>query len=304
MNRALRKHFRRLRTATRSVRRFAWRLRHESYFRRIARLDRARLAQVRGLREAVYEREDRPLISVTTATYNRGDLLVSRTLPSVLDQTYENLEVVVVGDHCTDDTEELVSGIRDPRLRFYNLPERPQYPKDPAKLWRIAGLWAIRLAHDMTRGTWIAHLDDDEVFTPDHIERLLRCAQDGYFEFVSARAKSESRPGVWVEKGQALSRNSVFFSDPVGPVAHSTILWRSYLRVVEYESFCLEVGLNGDSHRMRRLFNAGVRVGFVNDVVTLRPLRPGQKRRLATVDPDVAESARSRSSKDSSRLRK
>jgi hypothetical protein len=109
---------------------------------------------------------------------------------------------------------------------------------------------------------------------------------------------------VWVEKGKALYRKSAFFSDPVGPVAHSTILWRSYLTIIEYESFCLQVGLNGDSHRMRRLFNAGVRVGFANDIVTLRPLRPGQNRRLSTVDPDVAESARSGSSQDYSRLRK
>jgi glycosyltransferase involved in cell wall biosynthesis len=231
------------------------------------------------MREAVYEREDNPLISVTTATYNRGDVLVSRTLPSVLDQTYENLEIVVVGDHCTDDTEELLSGIRDPRLRFFNLPERPQYPRDPAELWRIAGLWAIRLAHDMARGTWIAHLDDDEVFTPHHLQKLLTCAQDGNYEFVSARSKSESRPGVWVEKGQALHRAGGYLSGPVGPVAHSTILWRSYLRIIEYESFCLELGLNGDSHRMRRLFNAGVRAGFVNEVVTLCPLRSGQERR-------------------------
>jgi glycosyltransferase involved in cell wall biosynthesis len=233
----------------------------------------------------MYEREDRPLISVTTATYNRGDLLVSRTLPSILDQTYENFEVVIVGDHCTDNTEELLSEIRDPRLRFYNLPERPQYPRDPAKWWRIAGLWALRLAHDMARGTWIAHLDDDEVFTPHHLQKLLSCARDGNYEFVSARSRTESRPGVWAEKGQALHRDGVHLSGPVGPVAHSTILWRSYLTIIEYESFCLEVGLNGDSHRMRRLFNAGVRAGFLDEVVTLSPLRPGQERRVGTVDP-------------------
>ncbi|MDO8665381.1 MAG: glycosyltransferase, partial [Gemmatimonadales bacterium] len=62
------------------------------------------------------------------ATYNRGAVLCERTIPTVLAQTYPHFELLIVGDHCTDDTEERVKALKDPRIRFVNLPERGNYP--------------------------------------------------------------------------------------------------------------------------------------------------------------------------------
>src|SRR5260370_22450535 len=56
----------------------------------------------------------RPLVTVIVTTYNRSRLLTERCIPSILGQTYDNLELIVVGDGCTDDTEELVSQLNDP----------------------------------------------------------------------------------------------------------------------------------------------------------------------------------------------
>src|SRR6266496_3474924 len=56
---------------------------------------------------------ERPLVSVRVATFNRAELLVGRALPSVLNQTYDELEVVVVGDHCTDQTAERIEALGD-----------------------------------------------------------------------------------------------------------------------------------------------------------------------------------------------
>jgi len=64
---------------------------------------------------------------------------VGRTLPSVFAQTYEPLEVIVVGDHCTDNTESLVEQLGDPRVRFVNLPHQGVYPVDPVHRWMVAG---------------------------------------------------------------------------------------------------------------------------------------------------------------------
>lgn len=65
-----------------------------------------------------------PLISVIIPTYNRSKLLTERAIPSVLAQSYKNFELIVVGDHCTDDTEQCFKKIDDSRVKFVNLPIR------------------------------------------------------------------------------------------------------------------------------------------------------------------------------------
>lgn len=61
--------------------------------------------------------EARPEISVITATYNRSNAL-ALAIRTVLWQTCPDWELIVVGDHCTDDTEDVVRGFPDPRIRF------------------------------------------------------------------------------------------------------------------------------------------------------------------------------------------
>jgi len=41
--------------------------------------------------------------------------------------------VLIVADHCTDDTAERRGAIGDPRIRFINLPERGVYPTEPIR---------------------------------------------------------------------------------------------------------------------------------------------------------------------------
>jgi len=49
---------------------------------------------------------DNPLVTVYIPTHNRCELLLSRALPSVLNQTYRNLQIIVVAHGCTDDTAD------------------------------------------------------------------------------------------------------------------------------------------------------------------------------------------------------
>ena len=100
--------------------------------------------------KAVYEKE-LPLVSVCIGTYNRAKLLVERSIPSVLNQTYEKLELIVVGDCCTDDTESSVSAIGDNRLKFINLEDRGDYPGDPVRRWMVAGTKSINYALKLSK---------------------------------------------------------------------------------------------------------------------------------------------------------
>lgn len=245
-------------------------------FERLAQEDTRLLAHVRAQKERFYADERNPLVSITTPTYNRATILVDITLPSVMAQTYTNFEWLIVGDHCTDHTGELLAQIQDPRVQFQNLPTRPRYPRNKQQRWRIVGYKANTLAHQMAKGTWIAHLDDDDIYTTDHIEKLLAHAQAGNYEFVSGRCKIENRPGEWIERRSAPTGNG----SAMGQVSHSTVFYRAYLdRCFAYDPGCLKLNMAGDAYRWRRMVNAGVRVGFLNEVVTAQPLRPGEASR-------------------------
>ncbi|HHE47325.1 MAG TPA: glycosyltransferase family 2 protein, partial [Bacteroidetes bacterium] len=154
------------------------------------------LNQARHEHEKEYQ-EKEPLVSINIPTYSRGKLLVERTLPSIFAQTYERYEVVIVGDHCADNTAELIRKLNHPKVRFYDLPVRPVYPKNWRKFWLVAGTYACNKSLELSNGTWNAHLDDDDVFTPDHIEALLKLALEGDYELIKGQSRIERVPGKW-----------------------------------------------------------------------------------------------------------
>ncbi len=139
-----------------------------------------------------------PLVSVCVATYNRARLLTERCLPSVLGQTYGRLELIVVGDGCTDETEALVGRIRDPRLRFTNLRQRGPYPDDRSRRWMVAGASAGNEAIALAEGDFLTHLDDDDEYLPDRLEKLVRFATAHDFDFVWHPFWWEPEPGRWL----------------------------------------------------------------------------------------------------------
>jgi glycosyltransferase involved in cell wall biosynthesis len=250
----------------------------------IAGRERSQLAAAR--RAAPVSSRD-PLVSVTIPTYNRGELLVKRTLPSVFAQTYRNFEVVIVGDCCPDDTPQRIAALGDPRVRFVNLPQRGNYPADPKKRWMVAGSVPINETLRLARGEWISYLDDDDVYTPDHIEKLLRAAQERDLELVFGRYRYEKEPGRWLD-----GRTREF---PTGRppyrragIPHSGVLYRSYLRFFDYYVDAWRYGLPTDNLLWQRMGRAGVRAGFLDELVCIVPLRPGE----SAMSIDAVEFAR------------
>ena len=122
-------------------------------------------------------------VSVIIPTYNRSRLLTERSLPSVLAQTYTDLEVLVVGDGTDQATVNAMAAVTDPRVSFTNLPHF-DYPADPHQHWALLGMAARNWGLDHANGKYVTLLDDDDAMVPDAIELLLPRVQSHAVDFV------------------------------------------------------------------------------------------------------------------------
>lgn len=114
-----------------------------------------------------------PLVSVVISTYNRADAL-RRAVFSCLNQTIGPLvEVVVVGDLCTDLTDEMMSEFGSDVV-WRNLPENHGY----GPTGECGGSVAKDLGLELAGGEYVAYLDDDDEFMPDHLERSVAYLTD------------------------------------------------------------------------------------------------------------------------------
>jgi hypothetical protein len=238
----------------------AMRIRYNYYFKnRTDRRNNKRLLEAARARISEGSSDGRPLVSVPIPTYNRGETLAERAIASVLRQTYQNFEVVVVGDCCTDDTEQLIRNLNDRRIRFYNLPERAQYPENPRFRWMVAGAPPRNAALALCSGDWIAPLDDDDEFLDDHIEVLLDHALKHQYEMVYGKVEYEAKPDQWVILGS--------YPLAFGIISHISVLYSSRLKFFRYDVDCWKYGETADWNMWRRMKEAGTRIGFVNRVV-------------------------------------
>jgi hypothetical protein len=187
----------------------------------------------------------RPLITVIVATYNRSRLLIERCIPSILRQTYDHFELIVVGDCCTDDTEELVSQIKDPRLKFHNLPERGRYPSDPIRRWLVAGTEPLNTALSAAQGDFITHLDDDDEYVPDRLEKLVNFAIEHQCDFVWHPFWWEQDDGSWIIN-QAVELAHA-------ETTNGAVLYRGWFKNLPWKMDAYRLMEPGDWNRCRRI---------------------------------------------------
>lgn len=143
---------------------------------------------------AVFAKKE-PLVTVIITTYNRAAMLRSRSLPSILKQTYRNLQVLVVGDGCSDDTAEAVASFADPRVTYVALEGRPDYESHGG--WAVAGTRALNKGLELAQGDFITHLDDDDEHLEYRIEALLTIAQREKADFIFHSFMAEQKTGGW-----------------------------------------------------------------------------------------------------------
>lgn len=101
-----------------------------------------------------------PKVSVIIPTYNRSKL-VREAIESVLNQSFTNLEVIIIDDGSTDDTRSVIEQIQDSRIRYFYQNNRGH-----------AGARNTGLLN--AKGEYIAYLDSDDLWPKDYLGVLIK----------------------------------------------------------------------------------------------------------------------------------
>lgn len=197
---------------------------------------------------SVFDKKE-PLVSICVATYNRAKLLTERCLNSLIHQDYHNIEIIVVGDCCTDDTEQRVKAMNDPRIRFVNLPERGKYPENPDWRWMVAGTVPVNYALDMANGDFITHLDDDDEHSQDRISKLVSFIQETRADIVWHPFQRETSFDKWRLK------NCYYFRKT--EVTTSSVFYHCWFKRIHWDINAYKYREPGDWNRFRKFVYLG-----------------------------------------------
>lgn len=103
---------------------------------------------------------NRPLVSVVMPVRNAGNFLLE-AIKSILNQTYKNLELIIVNDASTDETSRILSSFKDKRIMIFKNKTRFGVTK------------SANLAISKAKGKYIARMDGDDIADLERIEKQV-----------------------------------------------------------------------------------------------------------------------------------
>lgn len=222
----------------------------------------------------IYPRsKDQPLVTVAVTTYNRAEYLRD-CIESVLSQAVSDIEVVVVDDGSSDNTEEIAADFEDSRVRYF-------YQDN-------AGVSAARnRALAEARAPFIVIQDDDDIMLPWRISAHFAALQQGdhgtyggWVDFDNTTGVMEPRPGKEFGLPQLLYSGGV--------MAHGTLMVRTdVLRSFGYRT---EFRAGTDYNLAIRMAMAGIRLRHTGEFHILRRFHGGNL--TSTISDHQKESAR------------
>jgi hypothetical protein len=127
-----------------------------------------------------------PRFSILLPTRNRSNLL-RLAISSVLWQTEQDFELLIVGDGCTDDSASIVESINDERILWFDLPKAPYF-----------GYANRNIALRKAKGSYIAFLADDDLLFPDHLNVLATALESYGAEWAYSRPLWVTTDGIVV----------------------------------------------------------------------------------------------------------
>ncbi|GGF26353.1 glycosyltransferase family 2 protein [Flavobacterium limi] len=149
------------------------------------------------------------LVSIITPTYN-AEKYIRQTLQSVLDQSYQNWEMILADDASNDETVTIIEEFtqKDNRIKLFKLPENQ------------GNGFARNAALEKATGKYIAYLDADDLWFPEKLEKQIQFLKTNNLHFTFSFYHSIDEEGNnlnrKVESPNPLTYKQLFFCNYVG----------------------------------------------------------------------------------------
>lgn len=208
---------------------------------------------------------DSPLVSIIVPTYNRPDMLFE-CVQSIAGQTLKDIEAVVINDAGRD--------VSDVIKRFSNFVNIIYLSHDTHK-----GVGAARnTGLEVARGKYIAYLDDDDIFYPDHLETLVTFLEKSSFKIAYTDANR-----VIQEKANDSYRTISKEIFPSMDFDKEGLLIEGYFPIicVAHERSCLErTGVFEESEKLYEDWDIWIRMSRIYDFWHIKKVTCEYKLRL------------------------
>ena len=106
------------------------------------------------------------LVSIVLPTYN-GEKFLRQSIDSCLHQTYKNIELIVVNDCSTDQTEEIILSYNDSRLVYHKNTTNQKLPN------------SLNIGFSLAKGDYLSWTSDDNYYHPEAIEKMVNVMETG-----------------------------------------------------------------------------------------------------------------------------
>ena len=164
--------------------------------------------------------QNKPYFSVVLPNYNHGKFL-KQAIDSVLNQSYNNWELLIIDNHSSDNSDKIISSYDDPRIKSFKIKNDGVIAKS-----RNYGI-------KNSKADWIAFLDSDDIWYENKLSTLINLTDKGFDiicsnEYQNKIYESKKTPNYYNLETKKFYNELLIFGNKLS--TSSTIVSNSFLK--------------------------------------------------------------------------
>ncbi len=196
-----------------------------------------------------------PVVSIVMSTYNRENM-VKEAIESILNQSFTDFEFIIVNDASEDNTEETIKSYSDNRILYLKNKQN------------CGCTFNYHTAHNIAKGKYIVHIDDDDISLPDRIKIQTQFMENN---------PDIALAGTYIETfGENKRPSWVFYTQPkmldlamniYNPICHSSVIYQKEYLDKNYINYDISKKCAQDYDLYKQIIFSGGKLANIPEVL-------------------------------------